>query len=501
MNIPFFTSLFTKNDRVLSVPDSILIKKLKNLSTHSNLLVFKDVKIYHHTNSFHIPLMMFDEHRGLYLFETKSWSYDELKNATIQKAQNQDASKDTLAFDNTQNIIRQKFNELTHNDGVPIYNFLLMENLNSDEYEHLNDSFKELLPRDKVIFHDSNESEIFKKLQEVAKESSELPSVNIAMGTLLTQYAILDELNSVHLSTLEQRKFLDKELEEKTTYLNAVSASGKSSLLLLKAIVELFNKPSKKIVIIKLTNLACDILKRKLLNMVEHAIIDIDITSIEILTPLELLNAHQTKLGRELLTHINIDKKMMKKAFNIADIIMCDDSNLYQYTFIDYLIHIQKKSQLLLVNSNLSQEEDSLTKNFKEKERKVTFYKTNPHAKALQIIAKLLQSNAKDIVVVSNSLSKEKLLDDLESFISDNAKVLDSSINLIDQELNNLHLCTYADINAIYVKHIILMDLCFTSENQIEYAFNLPYLSVDVLYEEDCQEIKNLRNSYESSKE
>ncbi len=41
------------------------------------------------------------------------------------------------------------------------------------------------------------------------------------------------------------------------------------------------------------------------------------------------------------------------------------------------------------------------------------------------------------------------------------------------------------------------MDLFFTSVNEIEYAFNLAYTSVDVVYEEECEKIKELRNRYE----
>ncbi len=89
---------------------------------------------------------MLDSLRGLYLFESKEWTYGELKKADIQKAQKQENSNDTLAYENTQNIIKQKFNELTHNDGVPIFNYLLMENLTADEYEYLKVIFCFLSP-------------------------------------------------------------------------------------------------------------------------------------------------------------------------------------------------------------------------------------------------------------------------------------------------------------------------------------------------------------------
>ncbi|MEA1983327.1 MAG: hypothetical protein U9N39_07275 [Campylobacterota bacterium] len=500
MNLTSLTSLFSKKNKTLKVPDSLLVKRLKELSQQSNLHIYKDVVIYHHTKSYQIPLMVLDHLRGIYIFEHKEWTFDELKNADIQKAECQEASSNTLAFENTHNIIRKKFNELIHNDGVPIFNYLLMENLNTYEYEHLTYPFKELIPQEKVIFSDSMPADIFKKLQAASDENHNLPSVDTIIGTLLVQYAIIDEKNDIHALTQEQMAFIDKELGSLEN-LNGLHGSGKSSLLLLKAMVEVFNKQSQSIIIIKPTILSCDIFKKKLLEMVERAIIEIDLTLIEIITPLELLNRHQDKLGRDRLSLVEIDDKLMKKSFKVADLIMCDDADIYLPEFLPYLKHIQKNSSLLLVNEPDDSSELLLNKNFRLKERTVSFHKTNPHAKALHLIASLINKNATDILVVSNTLSRQKLKDDLEHFIENEPNILDSTIHLNNQKDNNLSLCTYKDINALNSKHIILMDLCFTSKNEIEYAFNLSTISVDILYEEDCQEIKNLRSQYESNQE
>ena len=146
MNLSSIFSLFKKKPKTRKLPDSLLIKKLKEVSKNNGLSIYENITIYHHTQSFFIPLLILDPTRGIYLFEYKEWSYDDLKNATVSKATNQDSSNKSLAYQKTHDFIKQKFNELTHNDGVPIYNYLLMENLNSDEYKHLDDSFKELLP-------------------------------------------------------------------------------------------------------------------------------------------------------------------------------------------------------------------------------------------------------------------------------------------------------------------------------------------------------------------
>ena len=502
MNIPLISSLFKVKSKELHVPDSMLVKKLKSLSAHSNLLIYSNVKIYHHTKSFHIPLLMLDDLRGLYIFEIKGWSYNDLKNATVEKAKHQETSKNTLSFDNTRDIIRTKFNELVHNDGVPVFNYLIMENLSADEYEHLDDSFKELLPLNKLIFNDSSESDIFKKLQNASQENYNLPSVNDILGTLLVQYTILDEENSLLLCSDEQTAFIDLELGA-ITHLNGLPRSGKSNVILLKSIFELLNNPSLKITIIKPTLLACDILKKKLLEMIEHAIIEIDLTSIEIITPIELVNRHLKQLNKEALSdQLSIDESLMRKSITASNILFCDDACFYNSTFVEYLVHLQKKSKLVLVNSKDSNEPLLLSESFQDVSREIHFYKTNPHAKTLHIISNLLtHAKPEDILVVANSLSLEKLRDDLDDFIECDISLIDSSQHLLNQDFDGIILATYEHINALSAKHIIILDLCFTNMYEIEYAFNLARLSVHIAYEEDCQEILTLRNKYESNEE
>jgi len=495
----FFSSLFKKKQKQLTTLDTILIKKLKELATQSNLLVFKDVNIYHHKNIYNVGLMVIDNSRGIYLFETKEWTFSELKSATIEKAQKQENSVETLAFENTHSIIRKKFNELTHNDGVPIFNYLLMENLSAEEYAHLHDSFKKLLPQEKIIFSDSLQTDIFKKLHNASEAMPKPFDNNTVVGTLLIQYAILDMYHDMHLATSQQRKFIDLNLQT-VTELKGTHGSGKSSVVLLKSIVTLLKNKEEKIIIIKPTLLACDLLKKRLLEIIEHGIVEIDLTSIEIITPLELLNRHHKKLGKDKIYSLQIDEKLLKKSFFIAHVVFCDDAHLLQKDFVEYLKILQKKEKLVLVMHEENIDSNSLnelTKNFRVKEKKITFHKTNPHAKAMHLISMLLKNEASNIVLVSNSLSREKLKDDLKSFINEKAETLQSDVHLINQKFNNLLLCGYEDINAIEAHHIILMDLGFLSKNEIEYAFHLSTKSVDVLYEEESQEITNLRNTNE----
>ncbi len=499
MNITSLFSIFKKQQKNLKLPDSLLIKQLKEISKKNYLSLYKNITIYHHAKEYFIPLLILDKKRGIFLFEYKEWSYDDLKNSTISKASHQDSNQQNIAYEKTHEFIRQKFNELTHSDGVPIYNYLLMQNLNHDEYQHLDSSFKELLPLNKILFNDSNEEQIIQKLKAVPTLNKPIINEADIMGNLLVQYLIHSKNHTLNLATSSQIEFIESDLKKITTLCGDTS-SGKTSIILLKSVLESLKNPKLKIVIIEPTRLACDLLKQKLLNIVEYAIVEIDLNSIEIITPIDLVNRHLVKLKKpelELVLHIN--EKLMQKNFKAADLILCDDIDILPLEFVEYLKHIQKNSFLVLVNSYDDKNADFiLSESFRKVKPQIIFKKANQHAKSLQLISLLLEKQkANEILVISDNLSKKKLLDDLESFIDERIITVDSSLSLISQDLDGLLLCSYSDIASMNSKIVILMDVEDTSLNQLQYAATLAQETLYIVYEKKCQNINILKEKYD----
>ncbi len=234
--------------------------------------------------------------------------------------------------------------------------------------------------------------------------------------------------------------------------------------------------PSLKITIIKPTKLAKDILHRQFLEIIEHAIVEFDILSVTILTPDEIGTKKHSELG---------------------EIIMCDDGMLMQEEFIEHLKSLQSKHKIVLTNDTA----DKVTFSFKEsyllKEKNILFYETNPHAKALQLIAQLLkQKDSKELLIVSNRDNRTKLIDDLKFFIEEDVTAFDSSVSLTFQELERLKLATYTDLNELIYNDAILLDIDEATNHELEYVINHAQESVHILYAKDSQNLQQLKEIY-----
>jgi len=499
MNLSFLTSLFKKEKKVFAETESVLIDRLKNITIKNNLLFFENTTIYHHKKSFLIPIIIIDEKHGIFIFEYKDWCYDDLKNATIKRASKQSASSDTLAFEKAHDSIRDRFKEILHDDGVPIFNFLIMENLNTTQYNFLNNSIKESLPSNSIIFNNLEEDEILSLIEKKPICPITINKEKIAT-TLFAHYAVVKQ-KDIKLSTEEQINFIESDINGKQV-LAGNFHTGKSSALVLKIILEKLKNPNIEICVIKPNKLSCDILKKQLLDSVEYSIIEVDISPIKIFTPIELINYHLTKLNKDNVNELFIDNILMNKKLFIADYLICDDSQFIDNNFLLYLEHIQKNRNLLLIK-NLDENETTFqfTKNLDPKNLNINFYQAPQHAKALQVISTLLKEHkAKDILVISSKKSKENLKEDLEYFIDSDTTLIDSSKKIIEHNLDNLLLSTYSDMHSLNIKHIVLLDVCSVSIDEINYALHISHKSIHIIYEEICEKIKNIKDDFENRK-
>ncbi len=476
MNLKNFNSLFkigTKKTS-LSLPDSILVKRLKLLCKQNNYLIYENITLYHRDNHIFIPFIILDQFRGIYLFEDKSWDYNKLNSHKIEKQPNAQKSKNSLSYENTSNFIQKKIDEVIHNYSINIFNFLLTQNLSLDNYEHLEDEKKILLPSEKIIFNDTNDDEILSKLKSVKNESFHMPDTEILMASLLTQFLILNLDGSVKLASDEQQKFIlnrDYDVES----LEGLSLSGKTSALMLKSILLKLKDKNISITIIEPTTLSCDLVKANLMNLVEYSIVSVDITSVSVITPQEF-----------------------EESRVISDYILCDDSNLLEEEFLNYLLSFRNKSKISLVNSK--QEVDinfKLTKRFQKHDLKMEFIKTNPQAKLVKLLSEYSKlEKSKKILAICNNTTKPIILKCLNVSLKEKMVVLDSSKKIIDQDSSSIFLSDINNINAQRADIIIILDIHELSEDELGYAISLANEKVYLIYELECDNVNTLKTIF-----
>ena len=456
-----FLPFFNKKEHLLVVPDSILVKQLKSLSTHANIEVLHNIEIFHHKESFTIDLMLLDNTRGLYIFESKQWSFEELKNATVQKAHNQKRDSNTLAFQQAHSIIKNKLGEVLHDNNIAIHNYLLMENLSAHEYEHLNDSLKSLLPKERIIFNDSSPFEILNKLAKVSDPHPPLPGKQI-LATLLTQYTIPSyNGKEVYLCNQEQKEWIQKPVQG-IFNLSSPPNAGASSILLLKAIYEVFTNRCSSVTIVKPTATAQDFACVQLEEIINHGRIDLDLSRITVTTP----------------------QKVEK-----ADLILCDDAFALDDDFVRFLQKMQKRHALVFVNlPESSLETQQLSHSFTPKEFDLRFVRTNPYPKAIHLLYILTHHDPKTTVaVVSSQKTQQQLHEDLQGFLE--VALLD----LQHKTKPGVMLCNYEQVYDLHANYLLALDACEVSHDILNYAIHKADTKSYVLYEQNCDTLATLR--------
>ncbi len=450
---------------------------LQKYADLNNLQLYKSIPIFHRNKKEEIISILFDSYRGIYLFDSVSWKFEDIKNATATLATPDKKSSSDVKVDNIHNFIQRKFNEVLHVQGCEVANILIFENITKDDFEKLDSSFHTLMPKNNLIFADDTDEDITLKLTDALSElDTSLESATL-LGALFFQLKIMPD--NIHKNTAlltdEQYQFIQSDLANFST-LSGVYGSGKTSIILIKAIYELLAHPEYKIIIVMPTLAVCDLLKKQLLDIIEYAIIDIDLLSISILTQQQLVAQHYHKLyKKEAFNFAKITPKMFSHQYQSADIIFCDDSYLLDEEFIEYLTKQQKKKKLCLVTLDKQEQKNNfhLTHSFrtplsflKFSYDKLDEKNTNIHildGNAFMQIMLILREKLKDmeyskiLIAVEHQQFAIKISQEIDSFYGDISFIYKADENLLNQDFRKILIATTNELSHLQREHVIIV--------------------------------------------
>ncbi|MEA1918329.1 MAG: hypothetical protein U9N52_00705 [Campylobacterota bacterium] len=482
-----FLTFFSDKKKQIDTSSQAHLALQEYADTHQ-LLLYRSIPIFHRHERQKIAVLLFDTHRGIYLFDSVGWKMQEIKDATATPAAPNKKDKADVKVDAIHKFIHNKFNEVLHVEGCELVNILILEHLTQEDFEQLDESFHTLMPKKRLIFADDTPEEISQKLQEILPKLDQPLSASVLLGALFFHLNIMpDNLHNQNaLLTQEQSQFIQSELANFST-LSGNYGTGKSSLILLKSIYELLNHPEYKILIIMPTLAVCDMLKKQLLDIIEYAIIDIDLLSIQILTPQQMISQHYQKLYKnESFSFAKITPKMFSHQYHNIDIVFCDDSYLIDEEFIRYLTQQQAKKKLCLVTHEPNANSYNLTHSFRspqsfiklcegaplEQNTKVLSYVGNP----FMYIMLILREYFKDIdytqllIAVPHSQFALKLLDEINSFYGTIAHIYHADEGLLNQDLEKILIATHHELSHLQRENVIVIRDKHSDEKQICHA-------------------------------
>ncbi len=485
-----FLNFFTSKQEQKSKSSHLPLKEYASLHQYP---FYESIPIFHRHEKENIVSILFDSHRGLYLFDNVSWELKDLKNATVSSPSPDEKAHTDIKIDSIHKFIQRKFNEVLHTEGCSLINIVILEHLSKEDFEQLHPSFHALMPQERLIFCNDTTEDIERKLHNALELLDTALPANTLLGALFFHLNILPDNihNESALLTQEQQNFIIDKLPN-FSKLSGMYGTGKSTLILLKSIFELLMHPEYKIIIIMPTLAICDLLKKQLLDIIEYAIIDIDLLSIRILTPQQVISQHYKKLYKnESFNFAKITPKMFSHQFQTCDLIFCDDSYLLDEEFIRYLIQQQAKNTLCLVTleSNTDTKNYLLSHSFRVPSAflQLCSHGSNPknitnenfhlmHGNPFMQVMLILRENLKDIahssilIVLPHSQFALKLLDEINSYYGNISFIYKADEGLLNQDFEHILIATFTELSHLQREHVIIVKETHLEEKYICHA-------------------------------
>jgi hypothetical protein len=462
----FFNRFFPKqslsDDQTEPSCDDTTQKELfRLLAQEEKGLFFDTFNLFYQESRTVIDLLLFLPDRGLFFGEKLSWSFKELEGASIERSAKKSKKTSSTHLEITETAIRHKLEDILSFDSTVCERFFWMNCLSEEEFDSLDSTFHELLPKGRLIFSDSSQESIHQKLNALAPKREEPYSTLKIIGSLQSHTLLLPTEEKPYGDFLsdEQQIFLETDYTDTITTLFGEHYSGKSTLIIRKALFSLLHNPKEKILIITPTLIGGEILRNELVSLTEYGALKIDLSSLSFCTPMSAETIHELD------------------SFQTASIILCDDAYTMEQPFIDSLIEHREKRWLLLSMYNqykpLSDSTYILHNNY---QKNIIYTKVPASGKnvlltlLLELRARLHSTSAdKVMVMVPNDTHLADYKEAIDEYFDINARILSKEFSLQYQNLDDLILTTSENTHGLHIPFVY----CIQSDEEKNYTYPL----------------------------
>ncbi len=265
-----------------------------------------------------INYMMIHPQAGVVLFNFFNYCAADLDGVTASFTDNKSSNADIKTTDAKQTI-QLRFEEVFHTQIAPVRSILICPNLNEGEFDYLDESFQHCIPKNLVLFNDSPQQHYEDVI--LGKEPGGYDTDKIKKA-IFSEF-ILPEQNI--LMSKEQQTAVHTDFSNNLN-IKGLPGSGKSSVLIAKALYEKMKDPRLDMIIFG--RLPCNVhhLQSLIFQCTEHAHWS--------LNPAEITVSSFESIKKRISA---------KEKF---DLVVCDEINTADLSNLKRLLN--KKGRLLL---------------------------------------------------------------------------------------------------------------------------------------------------------
>ncbi|MCL4432046.1 MAG: DEAD/DEAH box helicase family protein [Epsilonproteobacteria bacterium] len=321
----------------------------EDLTSSEEAVYFIDFTLFHHESHFNIDLLLFLPHYGLYLGEKILWNLQELKGASVKRLTRQSHALSHTHLESTEKVIYQKLQDVLSFDSTPLERIFWMKNLTCAEFETLDPSFHELLPKGRLIFKDDTALAIQSKLHALHEYQAHPFSKLKVIGSLRAHTLLLPTATDTFGSFLspQQQLFLDAPIKTRSILsLSADHGSGKSTVLIRKVLDYLLTNSHHVVIIMTPTRLSGELLRNEFISLMEFAAVECNLSNLYFYTPSSDNEPLETT-----------------RMFQESTLIVCDDTHLLCNLSLQRIIEHKGSRALLMCGVTKSLDTDSYTLN------------------------------------------------------------------------------------------------------------------------------------------
>ena len=246
-------------------------KTHENIFASLQILIEDEAEFYSYTPLFHlqnkqiIDYMMLHPKLGIVLFSFFDHDAKSLKGVTASLAQENDTHAQIRPSSN-KNCIQLLMDESFHTQIAPVHTILICPHLSEDEFDALDESFHTLIPKSLTLFN-NNIDESYKQIIFKNLDTHTAYDIDKVKQALFAEFIVPE---NKQLMSSQQQRAIHMDLGG-NLLIHGLPGSGKSSLLVAKALYEKMKNPKLSLIIFAERSCNVHLLQSLIFQFIENS--------------------------------------------------------------------------------------------------------------------------------------------------------------------------------------------------------------------------------------